>query len=177
MEPNASEHPPTPRNGRPRRKEARELVAVALAGGATVAAAAAGANVGPKTVRTWLKDPGFVSRVDAFRSEAVAAALGKLTDGMADAGQVLRDLLRSNDEDVKHKAAVKIIELGSKLRTDVALADRLAALEAAMRSTDADAGNAAASTGADGVGPQGGEGAGPTPSGPDGGNDDGGATA
>jgi hypothetical protein len=61
----------------------------------------------------------------------VGRALGKLADGMADAGDVLRALLGAEiPPAVRLGACRTMLELGTKLRESVELESRLAALEA-----------------------------------------------
>ena len=116
-------------NGRPRTKEAVELVAVALAGGGTIREVAASTRVSERTIRRWLKKPGFVKRVGRFRAEAVLAGLNKLSDGMSKATNTLVGLLESTDERVKLQAAKATIELGLRARDSLELEERIRQLE------------------------------------------------
>ena len=85
----------------------QELAAFALAGGATVAAAAKQAGAGERTVKTWRTIPAFKQRVAEYRAGLVAAALGRLTDGMASAAETLGYLSRkAKSETVRLGAAV-----------------------------------------------------------------------
>src|SRR5689334_2224655 len=111
-----SDQPPTPddnpadrppRAGRGRgttgRGPAREVAAGLLAGGLTIKDAAAQAGVGERTLRRWLdEDPEFKATVGRLRSEAVGAAMARLSATMTAAADVLKGLLDSGDEGVKY---------------------------------------------------------------------------
>ena len=79
-----------------------------------------------------MADPAFRRRVVELRADMVARSLGRLADGMADAADTLRALLRAEGESVRLGAARALLELGTKLRESVELEERLAALEAAL---------------------------------------------
>lgn len=102
------------------RADADYALAAALAAGRTVRDAAAAAGVGERTAFRRLTDPAFAGRVAVLRADMVRAAAGRLADGMAGAADVLRGLLADPDSHVRHKAAVKVLEVGAKL---VELAD------------------------------------------------------
>ncbi len=116
-------------NGRPRSKEAREVVAVALATGGTVREVAAVAGVGERTIRSWLKNQLFVRRVARLRAEAVAAGVNRLADGMSRATGVLMGLLNSDNDRVRLAAAKSVIELVLKARQVLELEARIDQLE------------------------------------------------
>jgi hypothetical protein len=125
--------PDTPRDSdrpqkRPRRASggraaAKEAAATAIAGGATLKAAAETANVGARTVRRWNEDPAFQTLVQDIRSRMVGTAVGKLSNGMSAAATALMELVESEDQHVKLKAARSVLELGVKL-TELAELDR-----------------------------------------------------
>lgn len=97
------------------RRNADELLAAALAAGRTVRDAAGAAGVSERTAYRRLSDPVFTQHVAALRDEMVRAAAGRLADGMAAAADILRALLADADPHIRHKAAVKLIELGVKV--------------------------------------------------------------
>jgi hypothetical protein len=115
------------------RKNADEALALGLATGLTTADAALAAGVGERTARRRLADAVFRRRVAELRGEMVGRALGKVADGMAEAGDVLRTLLAANvPPAVRLGACRTILALGVRLREVVELEARLAALEAFM---------------------------------------------
>ena len=65
-------------------------------------------------------------------------ALGKMSDGMAEAADTLRQLLKAEAESVRLGAARSILELGSKLREAVELEDRIGELEAIIEELQSD---------------------------------------
>jgi HEAT repeat protein len=112
------------------RHPADDALAAELAAGKTVRDAATAAGVGERTAFRRLTDPAFKARVSELRGAMVVAAAGRLADGMAAAADVLRELLTHDDPHVRHKAAVKILEVGVSLRSAVEFEGRLIALEA-----------------------------------------------
>lgn len=89
-----------------------------------------------RTLRRWLdEDQDFADRVVRLRSEIVATATGMLADGMSESASVLRDLLASEKEDIRLKAAVKMLELSLKANDLIVLEQRMKALEDKLRST------------------------------------------
>jgi hypothetical protein len=111
------------------RHSADNALAVELAAGKTVRDAATTAGVAERTAHRRLNDPAFRARVSELRRSMATAAAGRLADGMAAAADVLRTLLADEDPHVRHKAAVKVIELAASLRTQVELEERMGELE------------------------------------------------
>jgi hypothetical protein len=108
----------------------QEAVALALAAGATIPAAAARARCGARTVKRWLTEhPGFRRHVDELRAEMVGRALGTLADAMTEAAAVLRQLLAAKSDTVRLGACRSILELTTKLKETTDLEQRLSALE------------------------------------------------
>jgi hypothetical protein len=114
------------------RKNADEALALALAAGQTVRAAAEVAGISERTATRRRANPGFRQREAELRAGMVQRALGKLADGMAEAADRLRELLRAESESVCLGAARALVELGVKLRESVELEQRVAALEARL---------------------------------------------
>ena len=98
------------RNGTP-----ADTLALELARGATVRDAAAAAGVSERTAHRRRADPAFKARVRELRSAMVDAGVGRLASSMGEAAGVLHALLSDPDPHVRHKAAVKVLELGSNL--------------------------------------------------------------
>jgi hypothetical protein len=114
------------------RRGADEALAVALAAGQTVQAAADQAHVAPRTAYRRLADPTFLAGVRRLRAELVERALGHLADGMVEAAGTLRALLAAGSESVRLGAARSILELACRLRENVELEARLDELEARL---------------------------------------------
>src|SRR4051812_49384795 len=83
---------------RGRRAAADESLAVLLASGMKVADAARQAGVGERTAYKRLTDSSFRERVRQLRSEMVDRALGKMSDGMCEAVETMRGLLKAQNE-------------------------------------------------------------------------------
>ena len=111
------------------RTSADETLVVLLAGGATRQQAAQSAGVGERTVYRRLEDPAFRARIEEARADMLARTSALLTAAGAAAAGTLVRLLRAESDAVKLAAAVRIIELGGKLRTDLELEARIAAVE------------------------------------------------
>jgi hypothetical protein len=121
------------------RRNADEMLALALAGGATVRDAAAAAGIGERTATRRMADAAFRQRVGQLRAEMTGRALGKLSDGMAEAVDVLRQLLATGTPPTVRLGACRaMLELGVRLRENVELEERIAALEAATAEGDTD---------------------------------------
>ena len=111
------------------RQNADESLAVALATGQTLRAAAVTAGIAERTAARRWSDPSFRRRVGDLRGQLVNAAVGKLADGMGDAADMLRKLLAADSENVRLGAARSLIELGVKLRESVELEERITEIE------------------------------------------------
>jgi hypothetical protein len=116
------------------RRTADDALAVALATGRTVREAAAIAGVSERTATRRAADTAFRRHVAELRREMVQAALGRMTDGMTDAADTLRKLLKAKKESVRLGAARAICEKACKLRESAELEERIAALEASKES-------------------------------------------
>lgn len=116
-------------NGRRKRDDA---LAVALAAGQTLRDAAAAAGIGERTATRRWADVEFRRRVSDLRGEAVGRAVGKLADGMSEAGDVLRKLLAAKNEMVRLGACRAMLTLAVKLWEIQELEDRIAELEQRM---------------------------------------------
>jgi hypothetical protein len=111
------------------RSSADEALVTLLAGGATRQQAARSAGVGERTVYRRLEDPDFRARIERARADMLARTSAMLTAAGAAAAGTLVRLLQAELDTVKLTAAVRIIELGTKLRESEELERRLAALE------------------------------------------------
>ena len=115
------------------RRNADSVLMVALAGGATVAAAAAQAGVGERTVWRRLQDDDFRRRLDEARQQTVATAIDYLGKASSAAAATLVELLKRDERSaVRLSAARAILELGQRLREAGELEERVASLEAAL---------------------------------------------
>jgi hypothetical protein len=109
----------------------QEAAALALARGCTLRVAAEESGAGERTLKTWTATvPAFTRRIAQLRAEMTSQALGRMIDGMSEAADTLRRLLRAKSRTVRLGAARALIELGTKLRETVELEERIAALEA-----------------------------------------------
>jgi hypothetical protein len=111
------------------RQNADEALALALAAGQCLRDAAHASGVSERTATRRWSDSAFRRRVNELRGEMVRRALGKMADGMTEAADTLRALLRAESESTRLGAARSILELGNKLRDCVEMEERLSALE------------------------------------------------
>jgi hypothetical protein len=111
------------------RRNADETLVAELAAGKTVREASATAGVAERTAFRRLEDSAFKARVAELRSEMVRTAAGRLVDGMTEAAGVLRAGLTDTDANVRHRSAVKLIELGVKVTELAELQRRVDELE------------------------------------------------
>ncbi len=109
----------------------QQAVLAALLSGATQAEAARAAGVGEKTVWRWRREPAFEAALRAGGAELVAAALRNLSalaqPAAATLGAILAD--DSASTSAKLKAAGIVFDNLLRLREQVDLAERIAALE------------------------------------------------
>jgi hypothetical protein len=115
------------------RSGADAALLAALAGGASIQAAAQLAGVSESTAYRRLRSRPFRRRLDRARQEMLDRALGHLSRGGTEAAITLRKLLRSEDARVKLGAAKCILESGAKVKEAAELERRIAALEEQAR--------------------------------------------
>jgi hypothetical protein len=107
----------------------QEVVALALAAGQSIPEAAASCRAGKRSVKRWLACAAFARRVHELRAEMIGRALGRMADGMTEAADTLRKLLKAESEAVRLGASRSILELCVKLRESVELENRVVVLE------------------------------------------------
>jgi hypothetical protein len=117
------------------RRNADEALALALAGGQTLRAAAEAAKIAERTATRRMADPAFRRRVTELRGDMVQRSLGRMAEGMSEAADVLRQLLAARSESVRLGAARSLLELGVRLRESVELEQRMRDLEEHMGAT------------------------------------------
>ena len=106
-----------------------DRLVLAMAGGADVKGAAAEAGMSERTAHRRIRDPEFAKRVAAARDAIWQQAVGQLAGSATEAAETLRELLHSSSEMAKLRAAIAILEEGSRLREVVEIEARLTALE------------------------------------------------
>lgn len=112
------------------RQSADDVVATALACGATAEVAAQRANVSRRTVNRRLANPEFRKRIQELRSDMVERTTAMLTAaGMESAKNLLELQKRDAPFAVRLGASRSVIELGAKLRETTELEKRLQSLE------------------------------------------------
>ena len=114
------------------RRNADPGLIAALAAGGTVEAAAKHAGVSTATAHRRLADPDFRRRVAEAQNEAVARAVARLAATSTLAADTLRALLTAESEQVRLGAARAVLDLGARLREQLDLAERIAAIEAEL---------------------------------------------
>ena len=112
------------------KQSADDRLAAELACGKTVRDAATATGVAERTAHRRQSEPEFRAKVADLRAGMVSAAAGRLADGMSAAANVLREQLGSTDEHLRHRSAVKLIELGLKVVELSELERRVSELEA-----------------------------------------------
>src|SRR5437899_1314872 len=114
----------------PKSNHRREAVALALARGLEIKAAAQECRVGERTVHTWLvKDPTFKKRVQELREQMYREAVTRLSALAGKAAATLDRLLDSSNEPVALGAAKAVLEHASTFWMGEKLEERLRALE------------------------------------------------
>jgi hypothetical protein len=108
------------------------ILALALASGLPVGAAAEQAGVDRRTVSRKLADPAFRRQVAEFRGELIATALGRLADNMTRAADAVAALLDAPEPGLRLRAARTLFSFGLRLRDSVDVGDRVRDLEAEL---------------------------------------------
>lgn len=95
----------------------------------SVKAAAAELGIGEKTAHRRLAHSGFRDRVVQLRREATNLAIARLADGMVQAAERLRQLTESDNEGIRLKACVALLDLGMKAVITADFENRIRQLE------------------------------------------------
>src|SRR5437773_2173159 len=104
------------------------IAATALAGGATVDAAAFAAGVHRRTLYVWRRNPRFTTRLNQIRADAMSAACGKLVAATTAAADVLVNLLSHDNPAVRLRAAGMILNVADDYLQNTDLESEFAAL-------------------------------------------------
>jgi hypothetical protein len=112
------------------RRNADEMLLMALACGATIETAAQKAGLGRTTVFRRLQDPEFQRRLQEVRADMVKRTAGTLTAASTEAVKTLLSLQQPTvPPAVRLGAARTILEIGIKMREVADLDERLALIE------------------------------------------------
>jgi hypothetical protein len=103
--------------------------ALAIASGTSIKEAALSARISESTAYRRLKDPAFRRRVSEIRTSYLNEAVGRLSEAANEAVWTLKALLASSSDSVRLSASRAILELGTKLREQAELEERITALE------------------------------------------------
>jgi len=115
-------------------KRIDEQLALAIAMGASVEAAAERLGISKSTAYRRWRDPVVKRRVADLRRDITDRSIGQLVAGLADAITVARQLMRESEtESLRLKAAALLIETGLRAAAIAQLEQRIADLEVAMR--------------------------------------------
>jgi hypothetical protein len=115
------------------RKSADDALAVAIACGSTVEAAAVKAGISPRTAFKRMADPAFQQRLGRVRAEMVGRATAMLTAAAMEAVKTLLDLQgKTVAASARLGAAKAVLELGNRLRLEGELVGRLESIERAL---------------------------------------------
>jgi hypothetical protein len=152
--------PNIPEHDAPQGEKDEPLFITLLAKGHSVRAAARRANIPRNTAARKARRPAFKAKVDQLRDELVRQALGRLVGSQNKTAGTLAELLKASSEKVRLGAARAILDTGMKLKEQVGIVEKLAALQrerdevrrehAAAQEARPDAGRGA--PGADGAG-------------------------
>jgi hypothetical protein len=104
-------------------------VALLIAAGRSIKAAAAEADCGERTAHTWLDDPRYRALFSELRHRMLDEAVGSLAEATNQAVGTLRDLLTDANTTVRLRAPLGIIDAAVRMRDHIELAARMARLE------------------------------------------------
>lgn len=105
-------------------------LALALAAGRSITAAAEQAGVSRRTATRKVADPAFRQLVAELRADFIGQAVGRLAHNMTRAADGLAAMLDSTDERVRLRVSRAVLTLGVKLHEEVDLELRLREVEA-----------------------------------------------
>jgi hypothetical protein len=108
----------------------QERVALLIASGRSIKAAALETKCGERTVHGWLDDRRYRSLVAELRHRMLDGAVGALAEATNEAVSRLKELLDDEHPNVRLRAALGILEAAVRLREHVELERRIATLEA-----------------------------------------------
>jgi transposase-like protein len=114
------------------RFEKWSAAALVLAGGGSLADAAAAAGVGERQLRRWRRQPAFKSLVRQTHDDLTHQALGRLLSNLTAASDALVALLADVNPFVRLRAATSVLELAGKLRDSADMAARLDEVKARL---------------------------------------------
>jgi hypothetical protein len=106
-----------------------EPLAVAVAGGLSIKAAAAELGIGERSAYRESCRPEFRRRVNEVRTELVTLAMGMLAQTATAAAARLQELVNSSDESVSLRACSVVFDRFSKLSESIDLRERIEKLE------------------------------------------------
>ena len=115
--------------GKARQNRRDDALALGLARGLSVRAAAKLSGYSERHAHRRHADSAFKLRVWALRTRLVEQATGLLTAGNCEAARTLRNLLKDESSSIQLAAAKALLELGSKMRDSLELEHRIAELE------------------------------------------------
>jgi hypothetical protein len=115
------------------RKNADAALALALASGLTIEAAAEQAGVSARTAHRRLADPAFMERARQAGDELMIQGAGLLAGTMTAAISTLRELLNAESEGTRLRAALALVDLTLKVRVQVESTQRVAEIEAVLQ--------------------------------------------
>ena len=108
----------------------QERVALLIAAGRSIKAAAAEAGCGERTAHEWLEDPRYRSLISELRHRMLDEAVGSLARATNEAVSTLKGLLDDDNANVRLRAALGVLDAAVRLREHVELEGRITALEA-----------------------------------------------
>jgi hypothetical protein len=114
-------------------------LALALAAGLGVCAAAEKANLSRKTAQRKLGDSDFRRLVADMRDELIGRALGRLADNMTLASEEIAALLKAENPALRLRAARAMLTFGLRLRDSVELTERIRQVECELAAKGANA--------------------------------------
>jgi hypothetical protein len=112
------------------------LMAAAVASGQTIRQAAASVNLSERQGRRIACQPAFRQVVNELRTQAVATAVGALSDFATKAAEKLTELTTCGDPAIELRSAVAILSQFSKLSESVDLRQRVELLEKQVKHVD-----------------------------------------
>jgi hypothetical protein len=112
---------------------------IALLSEPTISAAAQASKIGQTTLHRWLNDPSFAAALKTARGQAFETALAALQGVSGKAVETLLAIMQDHQAQASARvsAAKTILDIAIKAREQFDLADRLKAIEEALKAKGA----------------------------------------
>ena len=94
------------------------------------------AGVTRETINTWKRNPVFQAELERQQQLVFSEAIGAIKQSVDEAVVSLRNLVKSENENIRLRASVECIRLGLRIREQIEIEERVRVLEERQESFD-----------------------------------------